>query len=288
MAIEYDPHRSALYTPELRNTIFEAGKTYSPLQVAVEGARLAYFRAEESSPEKVRLAEALRRAGFGDPLLFTDATTGAAGFGARRSADGMALLAFRGTQPDDAGDIGIDLRANTVEWLESAGRVHAGFAAATRALKPKIQDWIQGTIPDLSNLIVTGHSLGAAMATLAASVWRPAWLVTLGSPRVGNEAFLGKVGAGKVVRIVDCCDVVTEVPPPIEGYAHLKTCTYVTRDGAVLEDPPQALIDADRLPARLEYLTKYAWRSGAVLVRDLADHAPINYARAFFGGCSAI
>jgi hypothetical protein len=26
----------------------------------------------------------------------------------------------------------------------------------------------------------------------------------------------------------------------------------------------------------------HAWRRGAVLLRDLADHAPINYARAFF------
>jgi hypothetical protein len=48
MAIEYDPSPAALYTPEQRETIFQTGQTYSVLQLAVEAARLAYFRAEES------------------------------------------------------------------------------------------------------------------------------------------------------------------------------------------------------------------------------------------------
>jgi hypothetical protein len=104
----------------------------------------------------------------------------------------------------------------------------------------------------------------------------------LGSPRVGDATFVATVAASNVLRMVDCCDVVTDLPPPVGGYTHLATCTYVTRDAAILEDPAQAVIDADRQPARLEYLDTYAWRTGAVLVRDMADHAPINYARAVF------
>lgn len=57
---------------------------------------------------------------------------------------------------------------------------------------------------------------------------------------------------------------------------------YITRIGEIVENPPQPLVDADRQRARLDYLTQYAWRTGSVLVRDLADHAPINYARAVF------
>jgi hypothetical protein len=33
----------------------------------------------------------------------------------------------------------------------------------------------------------------------------------------------------------------------------------------------------------VEYLLKYAWKSGNVGVRDLADHAPINYVTAIAG-----
>lgn len=49
-----------------------------------------------------------------------------------------------------------------------------------------------------------------------------------------------------------------------------------------------ARLDAvDRTTARIEYLRDEAWRTGAVLVRDLADHAPINYERALFPPCEA-
>ena len=169
-----------------------------------------------------------------------------------------------------------------VAWPESAGRVHDGFSRATRALVPQIRQWIEDTKPDLDKLILTGHSLGAAMATLVATIWRPGWLITLGSPRVGDADFVATVVPSMSVRLVDCCDVVTQVPPPIGGYTHLNTCTYVTRDGAILEDPPQQVIDADRVRARREYRTHLPWKAGNVSVRGLADHAPINYARALF------
>ena len=52
MPLTYDPSRNALYHPEQRDTIFESGQTYSPVQLAVEAARLAYYRAEESASER--------------------------------------------------------------------------------------------------------------------------------------------------------------------------------------------------------------------------------------------
>jgi pimeloyl-ACP methyl ester carboxylesterase len=147
-----------------------------------------------------------------------------------------------------------------------------------------VRPWIARTGPERKTLIVTGHSLGAAMATLTASVLPVDWLVTLGSPRVGDLDFIRTLQAANSVRIVDCCDLVTQVPPPlpIGGYTHVPTCTYLTQDGQAVLDPAQALIDADRSSARRQYLARYSWRLGNVLLRRLADHAPINYARAFF------
>ena len=282
MSVAYDATRVALYSPERRDTLFETGLPYSPLQLAVEAARLAYYRAESSPPEMQRLSDALARAGFATPTLFVDAATGAAGFGSLRARDAMALLALRGTQPDDVSDIANDLQANLVAWTESAGRVHAGFASAARSLLPRIKQWLGQAGIDSKGLIVTGHSLGAAMATLVATALPVEWLVTLGSPRVGDQDFVRTVKAANSVRIVDCCDVVTELPPAIGGYTHLPNLTYVTQQGVAVRDAAQAAIDADRLSARQRYLLELAWKTGNVLLRDLADHAPIIYARAFF------
>jgi hypothetical protein len=97
--IAYDPSRTSLYHPELCDTIFKGGQLYSPQQLAVEAARLAYYRAEESPSERTRLVEALARVEFNDLKLLVDFRSGAAAFAARRSRDGTALLSFRGTRP---------------------------------------------------------------------------------------------------------------------------------------------------------------------------------------------
>ncbi|MED6182770.1 Dolichyl-diphosphooligosaccharide-protein glycosyltransferase subunit dad1, partial [Stylosanthes scabra] len=71
------------------------------------------------------------------------------------------------------------------------------------------------------SLTVTGHSLGAALATLTAFDTRAAFpelssvtVISFGGPRVGNRSFrtsLEKQGT-KVLRIVNCEDVITKVP----------------------------------------------------------------------------
>jgi hypothetical protein len=281
-SIAYDPSRIALYSPEKRETIFEVGQTYSPLQLAIEAARLAYVRAETSASERQRLSSALARVRFGEPKSFVHSETGTQAFGAYRSEDRTALMSFRGTQLDELTDIATDLVAHTVGWTESAGRVHAGFAAAARGLIPQVREWLDGECRGRSTLIMAGHSLGAALGTLVASVWRPTLLVTLGSPRVGDAAFAVAFAGIAGARIVDCCDIVTEVPPETPMYTHIRPPTYITKDGSAVDTPGVEFIAADRLKGRAEYLAKYAWKIGAVLVRDLADHAPINYARAFF------
>ena len=72
MPLAYDPSRTALYHPERHDTLFVSGQTYSPLQLAVEAARLAYYRAEADPAQRARLADALARVGFADLILFVD------------------------------------------------------------------------------------------------------------------------------------------------------------------------------------------------------------------------
>ena len=282
MSIDYDPSRVALYSPERRDTVFVRAMAYSAEQLGVESARLAYLRAETSEAERERLTQALTLVEFDTPALFRDSSTGTEAFAAMRFRDGGALVAFRGTRPDDVADLATDLRANAVDWPESAGRVHAGFAAAARSIMPQLHQWIEQNKPDLDKIILTGHSLGAALATLAATLWPAAHLVTLGSPRVGDSAFAATLSATNIVRFINCCDVVTELPPPLGGYVHVRGGTYLTADGTRVENPTEELIAQDRRKARADYATRHGWRIGSVLIRDLADHSPINYVRVLF------
>jgi hypothetical protein len=129
-------------------------------------------------------------------------------------------------------------------------------------------------------LLFTGHSLGAALATLLASLKAPSSLYTIGSPRVGDHDFVASLGTVDSFRYVDCCDAVTQLPPAFLGYAHLGDPRYIDRNRQVSENPSDNFVSADRLRARADYLLQYAWKSGNVGVRDLADHAPINYVTA--------
>ena len=127
-----------------------------------------------------------------------------------------------------------------------------------------------------------GHSLGAALATLAASVWQPAKLIPIGAPLVGNQQFVDSLAGVECQRIVNCCDLVARVPPTLLGYRHPPGPTFITWDAKLSHDPSAAAIDADRHLGRGEYFSCYALRQGNAPTRDLADHAPVNYLRAFF------
>ena len=285
-AIAYDPSRTALYSPERHETFFAVGERYTRAQQAVEAARLAYYRAEESAVEHQRLAEALQRVGFGPPHLFVDQASGSVGFGSLHAGDNSALVAFRGTQPDEIRTIATDIKAHQVPWTETGGRVHAGFAGAARVMLPAVHDWLaSGPGAGRAALVLTGHSLGAAIATLAATVLAPTLLVTIGSPRVGDAEFMRALDDVPMLRVVDGCDVVTQLPPALALYAHAGPATYIPcEEGAeIVTDPAATFVEADRIKARARYVVDHAWKKEAVLLRDLADHAPVNYVRRYLG-----
>lgn len=76
-------------------------------------------------------------------------------------------------------------------------------------------------------LVITGHSLGGAVATLAAAVFRKQGLeltlYTFGSPRVGNEALAKYISAsGTNFRVTHLNDPVPRLPPLTLGYRHIE------------------------------------------------------------------
>lgn len=172
-------------------------------------------------------------------------------FGYATSKDRVITVVFRGTEITS----GIDCLQ---EWAEDAlalptipfgtGSVHFGFYAAWIALRVStaaaILDaaWISryvstgATIRGLGltsgeNLRITGHSLGAAIATLCWSDFATTAyidddqhnqcfvdgdLMTFNGPRVGDAAFAKTLWDGQTIRVINHHDVVPDLPtdPP--------------------------------------------------------------------------
>ncbi len=278
--ISYHSDQDSLFHPDLQPTLFTTQGSPDNIQLGIECARLAYIKAELGGSELAKLTAALAAVGFVRPAIFSDAATGARGYGAVRD-DGKALLAFRGTQIDQIKDMLTDIAAVPTPWTEAGGNVHYGFARAMRSVVDQVRRWMQLESIQPAQLLVCGHSLGAALATLAASAFRPGMMVTIGSPRVGDAAFAQGIQPTLAVRIVDCSDVVAHLPPEGPHYTHVGDLWYIDRNGVVAHAPADSTMTADQFRGRLDYgLT--GLRPGAAPSRDLADHAPINYARAFF------
>jgi hypothetical protein len=275
----YDASQQALYRPELSPTVFGT-RPLGPDGICAELARLAYIHFESGDADETRLKLALASAGISEVLTFATKRTGTQGFGAL-DRDGNVYIVFRGTQADDPTDIGVDVDLRLEPW-QAGGRVHNGFSQSLQSIWGAVEQWLKPY--DRSKVWVTGHSLGAALATLAASLLPDAILVTFGSPRVGDNQFAALFDGRDVRRHVDCSDVVSMVPPELLGYRHVGATRYIDQHGALRdwdENTAGDPIDKDRWEARAVYLATLAWRHGNVGSRGLADHAPANYVRAF-------
>jgi hypothetical protein len=281
LQIPYDASRAALLNPGLREPVFDQDTLPPPTLAALcaECARLAYLHFERDTAAQRLLVDALADMGISHWQGFNDPASGTQAFAAIVTQTGQPLVVFRGTEPDQITDLGVDLIATLVKW-PAGGLVHAGFASAFGSVQPAIATWL-ARCGAAKPPVFTGHSLGAALATLAASTWRSSLHFTFGSPRVGNAEFVSTIDLATATRFVNCCDIVTRLPPIAPGlYAEAGPMTYIDRNGIVEADISEGVVAEDCNQARRDYLIHDAWVNGNVWARDLADHSPINYVRA--------
>jgi predicted lipase len=163
------------------------------------------------------------------------------------ASDTMIVTAFRGTEPVQLRDWLSD--TTTPPWTGPArtGLVHYGFAEALRAVLPSVLGAIEELRDDEQTIWFTGHSLGGALAMLAA-----AWVhfedpklsaqgvYTFGQPRTCDDALAkayDKALEGRTFRVVNNNDVVAQVPPePV--FHHVKSLRYIDSSGRVRESMP--------------------------------------------------
>ncbi|WP_300033394.1 lipase family protein [uncultured Roseobacter sp.] len=210
-----------------------------------------------ASVEAARVERDLRAMGF-DRVHFMS------GFGTQciiAGTDEILVVSFRGTEPDRLLDILADLLALPLMAWNVPGRLHTGFWQALREVwldpgmpmlvwpDPDDSEASQGLSEVLGQfrrsapsapVWICGHSLGGALATLAAARLVAdgtldaddiAGVYTFGQPRVGDADFAGSYPlAERHFRMVNRNDIVTRVPP--EGLSLLDTAA-----GMVLERP---------------------------------------------------
>ncbi|KAG4441432.1 hypothetical protein IFR05_003119 [Cadophora sp. M221] len=149
------------------------------------------------------------------------------------------ILAFRGTNP--SGTQNQKANANTtlgnfVSLLSCAGcKVHGGYYASWLSVVEEVESKVKTQMEAASDygLVVTGHSLGGAMATIAAAqlsmTYQNLTVFSLGEPRTGNAAFASfidtrfKTNSPETTtshRSVHENDPVTQNPSMALGYMH--------------------------------------------------------------------
>ncbi len=297
--IPFDATRKSLYHPGEAVNFFQFGpdQTETDDALCAEMARLAYVKEED------RLKKYLDRAGFDLHWSIGYRDKGTQLFIAKTKPGTknppIVVVAFRGTEPDDPSDLVADAILIKSTWFDASGKplgeVHKGFADAllddpcNGNILTQIKSQLEGLADQASRILLTGHSLGAALATLTVSCLNQAPLAekihayTFGSPRVGDSVFSEKIPPNKHERYVNCCDLVTRVPTETLDFLHGGTLHYIDRHGCVIDSITEDAIAEDRLKAATAYLADYSCLRGTVWVRELADHTPINYLSAVTG-----
>ncbi len=132
--------------------------------------------------------------------------------------DNSVFLGFRGTEPTSMKDIRSDTKATTTP-CESGGKIHSGFSEAFDHVSIDIQATLDKEEFTNKPLFITGHSLGGALATVAAKKLTHkagiAACYTFGSPRVGDVDWMEGMKT-PIYRVVNAADPVTMLPPGAE------------------------------------------------------------------------
>jgi triacylglycerol lipase len=183
-----------------------------------------------------------------------------------KDMNGMHVLSFRGTEVSEPSDILADLKAGkNIEAI--GGKIHVGFKGEINKLWPAIEK----AVANIDNLYVTGHSLGAAMATIASGRMQSKVqaLITFGSPKVGNKEYV-KCLTVTHYRVQNNCDDVTKVPFSLMGFVHHGTHKYINYYGFFRDLTPWQRVK-DMVRSRAKAYTKGQKFLGVY------DHMMANY-----------
>lgn len=158
------------------------------------------------------------------------------------ATDNVVLVAFRGTT--SVQDWLADL--NIFSTDRPYGTVHRGFRNAFAVVEPQLRAEVQKFAE--KPVLITGHSLGGALAVIAAAEWQGVfdvrWLYTYGQPAVGKGSFPGFMNhhyGAKYIRVVNDDDIVPQIPPT---YSHMGRLIHFDPHGGVSGEAEAVVTEA--------------------------------------------
>lgn len=165
------------------------------------------------------------------------------------------FIVFRGTQ--SAGEKISNYMAGKLDAVFDnlrGGNVHRGFHRCYASVRPVLRAFLDARAGPAAVIRVAGHSLGGALAVLAAMdiatagrPFRSLEVFTYAAPLVGAARWARHYRQQRMDtwRIANRRDLVTKVPPAILGYRHVGVpVEFTSADG----QPPHSL-DQTYLPA---------------------------------------
>ncbi|TFK19316.1 lipase [Coprinopsis marcescibilis] len=183
----------------------------------------------------------------GTTLIKNFDRSGTQGYLSRDDSTKEIILAFRGSL--SVTDAFVDLQL-ILQPLNTPGvtnnvkaSVHTGFQFAYNAVASDVVSAVKSQVSANSayTVVVTGHSLGGAVASMAALSLKAAIpnikmkLYTYGQPRVGNAAFVSlveqQVGVNNIFRAVNTFDGVPTILFKELGYRHFATEYWQFKNG---------------------------------------------------------
>ncbi|KYK54234.1 hypothetical protein DCS_06191 [Drechmeria coniospora] len=125
-------------------------------------------------------------------------------------------------------------------------KVHTGFYTTWRVVSDGVTSVVQQLMKkfDAYKVVTTGHSLGGALATIAAVELRyfnkiSVDAYTYGAPRIGNSIFANFASAqtGTIYRITHGGDFVPRLPPTGTHYAHTSPEYWIDNSKGPIANP---------------------------------------------------
>src|SRR5262244_3238479 len=228
---------------------------------------------------------------------------------------GATIFAFAGTDPlvpaNWLTDLDFKLTPGVIAMSEATpGNFHRGFQRAVNAVWEQIVEALRGRREQ--PVLMTGHSLGAALAAVAADralcdervAVRSSAVYCFGMPRAGDEDFALRYNdalGASTYRLVHGDDIVATVPPSRLGFRHvgkLICCPRAGKFGADVpahfcDDPPfvgslvaglrQGLRDFFKMQPQPTFRDDPLGRMSGLLAPPIADHLPDRYWSALAG-----
>jgi triacylglycerol lipase len=195
--------------------------------------------------------------------------------------DGVRLIAFRGTDERKDWLTNLDVWFRSTSW----GRVHRGFQDAVTTFWPEVDDHVRVGITAGRRIWLTGHSLGGALALLAAARLAANDVIadrlcTFGQPAVGGAAFCRQCGTSFGTRYIRCVNHTDAVADDLTFWRqHSGTLWYFDVDGVLHHTVTfrRGLIDHVMAPHRFGGLSQFSAHGMAKylpLLRAIAEPEP--------------